>query len=254
VGRVIERLKLTVAYDGRLFSGWQSQPNQNGIQDHLNRALSYLLSEPVKLQGAGRTDAGVHALGQMAHVDVPPGKMKSMAWMAAVNAHLPAEIRVLRCQETPAHFHAQYSAIGKVYRYRIWNAAVFHPLEVGRSWHVPQSLDLDVLQSACDQLTGTHDFASFAANRGQAPETTIRTVQHIRIQRRKELLAVEFEGNGFLYRMVRMLTGTIVRVASRRADLNWIGELLAKPGKTKTNCTAPAAGLYLVKVKYPRAI
>lgn len=97
---------------------------------------------------------------------------------------------------------------------------------------------------------GTHDFASFAANRGQAPETTIRTIRHIGIQRRKELLIMEFDGNGFLYRMVRMLTGTIVRVASRRADLNWIAELLASPGKTKTNCTAPAAGLYLVKVKY----
>ncbi len=250
MGRVIERLKLTVAYDGRLFSGWQSQANQNGIQDHLQRAFSHLLSEPVKLYGAGRTDAGVHALGQMAHVDVPMGKMIPPAWMAAVNAHLPGEIRVIQCQAAAAHYHAQYSAIGKVYRYRIWNATVFHPLEVGRSWHVPQSLDLDTLQGACDRLIGTHDFASFAANRGQAPETTIRTIRHIGIQRRKELLIMEFDGNGFLYRMVRMLTGTIVRVASRRADLNWIAELLASPGKTKTNCTAPAAGLYLVKVKY----
>jgi tRNA pseudouridine38-40 synthase len=250
VGPPLERLKLTVAYDGRPFSGWQSQPNENAIQDHLERAFSQIASVPVKIHGAGRTDSGVHALGQVAHVDVPRRKLNPATWTAAANAYLPAEIRVLRCQLASADFHAQYSAVGKVYRYRIWTAAVFHPLEVERAWHVPHHLDFDILRVASDRLTGTHDYASFAANREKAAETTTRTIHQIRIQRRKEFVILEFHGNGFLYRMVRMLTGTIVRVASRKADLGWIVELLAKPGKSKTNCTAPAGGLYLVKVKY----
>jgi tRNA pseudouridine38-40 synthase len=246
----LERLKLTVAYDGRPFSGWQSQPNENGIQDHLKRAFSQIVSAPVKLYGAGRTDSGVHALGQVAHVDVPRRKMNPATWMAAVNAHLPAEIRVIRCKPASTAFHAQYSAVGKVYRYRIWNAPILHPMEVGRCWHVPQPLDFDILRTASDRLTGTHDFASFAANRGKSAEITTRTIHQVRIQHRKELVTLEFDGNGFLYRMVRMLTGTIVRIALRRADLSWIDELLADPGKTKTNYTAPAGGLYLVRVKY----
>jgi tRNA pseudouridine38-40 synthase len=250
VGPPLERLKLTVAYDGRPFSGWQSQPNENGIQDHLQRAFSQIVLAPVKLHGAGRTDSGVHALGQVAHVEVPRRKMNPANWTAAVNAHLPSEIRVIRCQFASAKFHAQYSAVGKVYRYRIWNAPVFHPLEVGRSWHVPQPLDWEILRAASDQLTGTHDFASFAANRGQPPVTTTRTIHQIRLRHRKELVVLEFDGDGFLYRMVRMLTGTIVRIASQRAESSWIAELLNHPGKAKTNCTAPAGGLYLVKVKY----
>jgi tRNA pseudouridine38-40 synthase len=245
-----ERLKLTVAYDGRRFSGWQSQPNNNGVQDHLKRAFFEILSAPVKLHGAGRTDAGVHALGQVAHVDVPARKMNANTWMAAVNFRLPPEIRVVHCQSAPAGFHAQFSATGKVYRYRIWNSQIFDPMEIGRSWHVPQSLDADLMRAACDLLTGTHDFASFAANRGKTNESTTRTIHRIRAIRRKELVTLEFDGNGFLYRMVRMLTGSIVRVASSRAELGWITDLLDAPGAPKTNSTAPAEGLYLVRVKY----
>jgi tRNA pseudouridine38-40 synthase len=252
VGPPLERLKLTVAYDGRPFKGWQSQPTKNGIQDHLQRAFSQIVSSPVRLRGAGRTDSGVHALGQVAHVDVPRHKMNPATWTAAVNAHLPAEIRVIRCQAISTDFHAQYSAVGKIYRYRIWNAPVFHPMEIGRSWHIPQRLDFAFLQAASDQLTGTHDFASFAANRGKAGEPTTRTIDRIRIQRRRELVVLDFDGNGFLYRMVRMLTGALVRVASQRANPEWIADLLNHPGKNKTNCTAPASGLYLVQVKYKR--
>jgi tRNA pseudouridine38-40 synthase len=246
----LERLKLIIAYDGSPFSGWQSQPNGNAIQDHLKRAFSQILPGPIKLHGAGRTDSGVHALGQVAHIDVPGEKLNLTGWTAAVNAHLPAEIRVIQCQTVPSDFHSRYSAVGKVYRYRIWNSEVFHPMEIGRAWHVPQALDFDILRAACGLVTGTHDFASFAANRGKAPETTIRTIYRIGIHRRKELLVLEFDGDGFLYRMVRMLTGTIVRVASKRVELDWMADLLANPGKTKTNCTAPAEGLYLVKVRY----
>jgi tRNA pseudouridine38-40 synthase len=246
----LERLKLTVAYDGRPFGGWQSQPNKNGVQDHLKGAFLALLSEPVKLCGAGRTDSGVHALGQVAHVDVPRHKFNPAKWIAALNAHLPPQIRVIRCQVAPNSFHSQYSAVGKVYQYRLWNDPVFHPLEIGRSWHVPQSLELPALRAAADRFIGTHDFASFAANRGKAVETTTRTIHHIQVRHRKELISIDFDGDGFLYRMVRMLTGAIVRVASGREDLRWLDQLLNSPGKTKASYTAPPEGLYLVKVKY----
>jgi tRNA pseudouridine38-40 synthase len=127
---------------------------------------------------------------------------------------------------------------------------VFHPLEIGRSWHVPQILDLRTLRAAADHLTGTRDFASFSAKRGKAIEATTRTIHQIRIRHRQQLISIEFNGNGFLYRMVRMLTGALVRVASGRQDLNWIDRLLSEPGVTKASYTAPAQGLYLVKVKY----
>jgi tRNA pseudouridine38-40 synthase len=250
VGRPLERLKLTVAYDGRPFSGWQSQPNENGIQDHLKRAFSHLVDAPVRLQGAGRTDSGVHALGQVAHVDVPRHKMTGLTWTSAVNAHLPPEIRVIQCRPVSARFHAQYSAVGKIYQYRIWNAPVRHPMEIGRSWHIPQPLDLNLLRAACNLLIGTHDFASFAANRGKPGESTIRIIDQIRVRHQKELVTLVFDGNSFLYRMVRMLTGALARVALKRADVCWIDELLGNPGKNKTNSTAPANGLYLVRVKY----
>jgi tRNA pseudouridine38-40 synthase len=246
----VERLKLTIAYDGRPFSGWQSQPSQNSVQDHLRCAFSEILSVPVNLHGAGRTDAGVHALGQVAHVDVPQQRMHPATWIAAVNAHLPPEIRVLGCRPVSANFHAQFSATGKIYRYRLWNAAILNPMEIGRCWHVPQALDRDLIRDASNLLSGTHDFASFAANRGKGKEPSVRTIHRIRIQYRQELVTFEFDGSGFLYRMVRMLTGTIIRVATRRAELSWIEALLANPGIAKTNCTAPAYGLYLVKVKY----
>jgi tRNA pseudouridine38-40 synthase len=246
----VERLKITIAYDGRPFSGWQSQPSRNSVQDHLRHAFSEILSVPVNLHGAGRTDAGVHALGQVTHVDVPPKRMNPATWLTAVNARLPPEIRVIGCRSVSSNFHAQLSATGKTYRYRIWNAAILDPMEIGRSWHVPQPLDRNLIRDASRLLSGTHDFASFAANRGKGREPSVRTIHHIRVQHRKELVTLEFDGSGFLYRMVRMLTGTIVRVATGRADLDWIEALLANPGATKTNCTAPAHGLYLLKVKY----
>jgi tRNA pseudouridine38-40 synthase len=244
-----ERLKLTIAYDGRPFSGWQSQPNGNGIQDHLKNAFCKMLAQPVKLHGAGRTDAGVHAFAQVAHVDVPYRKYALHTWTPALNARLPPEIRVLRCVHARDDFHAQYSAVGKVYRYRIWNDPIHHPLEIGRSWHVPQLLDLEALQSARSRLIGTHDFASFAANRGLLKETT-RTIHNIQIRHRRELLTLEFAANGFLYRMARMLIGSMAKVASGGKPLSWIDQLLQEPGKQKANFTAPAEGLYLLKVIY----
>jgi tRNA pseudouridine38-40 synthase len=244
------RLRLTIAYDGGSFSGWQSQTNRNGVQDHLNRVFQLLASGSGKIHGAGRTDAGVHALGQVAHIDVPSARFPTATWISAANSHLPPAIRILRCQVAAPAFHAQFSATGKIYCYRIWNHPIFNPLEIGRSWHVPYPLDLARLRLAASHLLGTHDFASFAANRGKPGESTIRTIHSIKIQGGRRLLNLRFDGNGFLYRMVRMLTGAIVRVARKRESTEWIERLLLQPGKVKASFTAPPEGLYLVKVKY----
>jgi tRNA pseudouridine38-40 synthase len=133
--------------------------------------------------------------------------------------------------------------------YRIWNNPIHHPLEIGRSWHIAQPVDLDVLESVRTRLIGTHDFASFAANRGRLDDT-IRTIHQVEITRRKELLTLRFAANGFLYRMVRMLTGSMTKVAAGGKPMEWIDKLLDEPGKQKTNFLAPAEGLYLFKVLY----
>jgi tRNA pseudouridine38-40 synthase len=245
-----ERLRLTIAYDGGAFSGWQSQPNGNAVQDHLVTALQQILGAAPKIHGAGRTDAGVHALAQVAHVDVPRGKFSREVWRAALNAHLPREIRVLRCQSAPPDFHARFSARGKVYRFRIWNATFLHPLELNRSWHVPRELSIDVMRKAAAVFVGTHDFAAFAANRGTPPESTVRTISNISVRRKSSVITLDYSGNGFLYRMVRLLTGSIVQVALGRRELAWLKELLDEPKGRKSHHLAPAEGLYLVRVKY----
>jgi tRNA pseudouridine38-40 synthase len=252
----LDRLKLTLAFDGAKFSGWQSQPNHNGIQDHLLEGFARLLRNEdslqfaVKIEGAGRTDAGVHALGQVAHVDVPKGRLSLQAWRSALNANLPHEIRIMECRTVPSSFHAQQSAKGKVYRYRIWNAAILPPLELGRAWQVGNPLSIGALRSAVALAQGTHDFASFAANRGKPENSTVRSLRRVKVKKRGSLVILEFEGTGFLYRMVRLLTGSLVEIGRGRKDETWFKSLLDKPGNPKTNYLAPAHGLYLAKVIY----
>ncbi len=245
------RLRLLVAYDGRPFDGWQSQARGNTVQDHLETAFSRLCGEArIPVHGSGRTDAGVHARGQVAHADVPDrARHPPERWRLALNAHLPAAIRVLDVRFASAGFHARFSARGKIYRYRLWNGPVLDPLEVGRAWHFPDGLDMAVFRRGTELLLGQHDFASFAANRGHAPQTTVRTLRRIAIRRQSSLLTVDYEGDGFLYKMVRLLTGTLVRCAQGRASLDWMHELLACRG-TKTSFAAPAEGLYLMRVLY----
>jgi len=246
------RLRLLIAYDGRPFRGWQSQATKDAVQDHLEAAFAETIGEKVSVQGSGRTDAGVHALGQVAHADVPAERLPLTSWQGALNNFLPPEIRVLRVTHTSADFHARFNARGKIYTYRIWNTQYLHPLEIGRVWHMPSAVDLEVVRAAAALLEGQHDFASFAANRapGFVAETTVRTIQHIGITKRGELITLRYEGDGFLYKMVRLLTGTMIRCAQGRESLDFIRELLATAGKRKTSFAAPAEGLYLTRVLY----
>src|SRR4051812_25282171 len=142
-----QRLKLTVAYDGSCFAGWQSQKHGNTVQDVLERAFGRIAGHAVGVQGAGRTDSGVHALAQCAHVDVEPGRMEPARWLAAVNSALPPQLRLTGCRPVKADFHARFSARGKIYRYRIWCGPILPPLEFGRAWHLRRQLDRNLMET-----------------------------------------------------------------------------------------------------------
>jgi len=243
------KLRLTVAYNGSPFSGWQSQPDGNTIQDRLEKAFASLCVGRVPVHGAGRTDAGVHAVGQCAHADVPDGRFEPEGWLRALNAHLPAEIRVMRARRARANFHARFSAWGKVYRYTIWNGPVIPPLEKQRAWHVHQKLDFEILKSVCALFTGPHDFAAFSAKRSKEPESTERTIRSLRVVRHGPEITLTFEGDGFLYKMVRMIAGSAVRCAMGRMAPEELAARL-RDGSPRTTCVAPAGGLCLLRVVY----
>ncbi len=243
------RLRFIIAYDGRAYSGWQSQRSANTIQDILEKALQKVAGRHITVHGAGRTDAGVHALGQCAHTDVFATMMDPAEWQRALNANLPPTIRVMKSSRAAASFHARFSAKGKVYRYLIRNGPVLPPQEFGRVWHVPQTVRLDILRQALAHLVGEHDFRAFSAQRGKLPSDTRRTIQKVSLAHRGELLTLTFQGDGFLYKMVRMLTAAIVRVAQSRDSLESL-QLRLKTGAPRSNHVAPPDGLTLMRVLY----
>jgi tRNA pseudouridine38-40 synthase len=239
------RLRLVIAYDGSGFRGWQSQAGGGTVQDCLEAAFKTLCGTRVPVHGAGRTDAGVHALGQCAHADVT----REMDWVTALNGNLPREIRVLKCSRARGDFHARFSAKGKIYTYRIVHAAVLPPFELRRAWHVPGPLDLEAMRRAARALEGRHDFKAFAANRGKPEEDTTRTIYKVSITRRGPAVTLRFHGDGFLYKMVRLMTGALVKTGQGRAPVESIAKYLEGSGG-KCSFAAPAEGLYLARVIY----
>ena len=244
------RLKLIVAYDGAPFAGWQSQSHRNTVQDNLERAFERVTGGGARVHGAGRTDAGVHALAQCAHVDVPNKSLSADRWIKALNALLPSAIRVLRCRYVSKDFHGRLSAKGKIYRYRIWNASVLPPFEYRLAWHIAQPLDLKILKSAARHFVGTHDFASFAANRGKSERSTIRTINSVRVRQKGPCVTIEFDGDGFLYKMVRLIVGALVKCAFGKMRIEEVVSRLDSGKVRSARFAAPAEGLYLVRVRY----
>ena len=243
------RLKLIVAYDGAPFAGWQSQSHSNTVQDHLERALERVIGRVARVHGAGRTDAGVHALAQCAHVDVLKF-LPTDRWIKALNGLLPSTIRVLRCRYVSNDFHARLSAKGKIYRYRIWTAPVLPPFEYRRVWHIPRPLDLRVVKTAAKHFVGTHDFAGFAANRGKAERSTVRTINSVSVRQNGPCVIIEFDGDGFLYKMVRLMVGALVKCALGKMRIEEITSRLHSGAPGTGRFTAPAEGLHLVRVRY----
>ena len=245
-----QRLKLTIAYDGSHFAGWQSQKHGNTVQDHVERAIKGIIGRPARIHGAGRTDAGVHALAQCAHVDVPANRMSPERWIAALNSGLPPQVRILRCQRVKSDFHARFSAAGKIYRYRIWSGPVLPPLEYGRAWHLRRDLDFEKIRTAATNFVGKHDFAGFAANRGKPEQDTVRTIKRVLVRRTGDLGVIEFDGDGFLYKMVRLMVGALIDCASGKLELAELVARLKKTNAEEHRLAAPACGLYLVRVRY----
>ncbi len=253
------RLKLTLSYDGQPWQGWQSQPNGLGIQDQVQQALSLIAKAPVSVEGSGRTDAGVHALAQIAHCDVPIAlRMEPHNWIRAANAVLPPSIRVQACEFAEPSFHARFQTSGKIYRYRIWRPNVMNPFEQGRAWHVYGELDVDKLRRCAALLPGTHNFVRLSANRGdlseearrEDPEVTTRTIHRVEVVENGDFLTFEIEGDGFLYKMVRLITGSLIQVARGRDSEDWFADLLHNPAGIKSHQCALPDGLYLVRVMY----
>jgi tRNA pseudouridine38-40 synthase len=244
------RLKLIIAYDGAQFAGWQSQTHRNTIQDHVERAFERVLGKPARVHGAGRTDAGVHALAQCAHVDLPNDRLSAVRWTEALNTFLPPTIRVLRCQYVSNDFHARLSAKGKIYRYRIWLAPVLPPLEYRRTWHIAHPIDLKILKPAANHFVGTHDFAGFASNRGKPEKSTTRTIYSVHVRHKGSCLTIEFDGDGFLYKMVRLIVGSLVKCALGKTRIEDITARLDSGQVGSARFAAPAEGLFLVRVRY----
>ncbi len=247
---VSRRFKIVVAYDGGGFAGWQSQAHQNTVQDRLEAALHSVTREHSTVHGSGRTDTGVHALGQCAHFDLVGSKWSSETLQKALNAVLSPAIRVLQCRVVSSNFHARFKIKKKTYRYRIWNAGVLSPFEVGRAWHISRPLDRVRLKSALSLCKGRHDFAAFSANTGRRIDDTFRTISRASLRGSGSCLAIEVEGEGFLYKMVRLLVGAAVLHAQGEVSLATIKSDLAEGRAHGRRLVAPACGLYLVRVRY----
>jgi len=244
---------LVVAYDGRDFAGWQVQPDHPTVQGVLEAALDRVhgvAPGTVRIVGAGRTDAGVHALGQVASYH-PPTPRSPDVLRAALAGLLPETVRVLAVREMPGEFHACRSATGKVYRYRLVNRELALPFEAPFAWHVRALLDLGAMRAATAHLVGRHDFAAFQTA-GSPTETTVRTVRRLEVRERPGgIVEVEAEADGFLYRMVRNLVGLLVEVGLGRRLPEDAARVLAARDRSAAGRTAPARGLCLVRVLYP---
>ncbi len=245
----MHKYKLTLSYDGTEYVGWQIQPNGTSIQGSIEGALTTLLKTPTRVHGAGRTDAGTHALAQTAHF-ASESELDSRQMLRALNGMLPYDIRILELRQVEQTFHAQYSAVGKEYHYHLWLGPTVAPFVRRYRHHIPYPLDLDLLQQAAAKFVGTHDFATFA-NLGSTVKTTVRTIHRIDVIEQEGGVRLEFQGNGFLYKMVRNLVGTLIEVASGKRDIAEIEALLEAKDRRVGGIAAPAHALFLVKVAYP---
>ena len=241
--------KLTIQYDGSRYDGWQKQGNtDNTIQGKLEGVLSRLAGEPVEVHGAGRTDAGVHAEGQVASVKLP-GARTAAEVMACLNHYLPEDIAVIAAEEADDRFHARLSAKGKVYRYAIRMGDTPDVFRRKYRYRVEEPLDVDAMCRAAEKLCGTHDFRAFCANK-RYKKSTVRTVYAIDVAVEGADLTLTYHGDGFLYNMVRILTGTLLEVGQGLRRPEEMEDILASLDRANAGKTAPAQGLTLVEVEY----
>lgn len=245
------RFFLTLEYDGSDFVGWQRQSNGTSVQACLEAAVRALTGEVVVVFAAGRTDAGVHALGQVAHADLP-SRFSETQLPLALNAHLPASIRVIAARQMPddsTPLHARFSATGRSYRYRILNRRIAPALLRGRVWHLSSPLDVDAMHTAAQHLVGNHDFTSFRSTGCQA-KSPIRTLDKLAVSRQGDEVVVDVAALSFLHNQVRIMVGSLVLVGQNKWQPDDMARVLADKDRSKAGATAPPHGLYFVRVEY----
>jgi tRNA pseudouridine38-40 synthase len=245
----LRHLKLTIAYDGALYAGWQLQPNGKTVQEVVEGALAKIAGRAVRIHGSGRTDAGVHARGQVANCSLNT-PLAAATFKRALNANLPEDIRVMRVQEVGAKFHARFSAKGKKYRYQIDCGAVADPFQRAYAWHHPRPLNLGAMRTAARLLKGRHDFSALSANPMRAVESTVRTISKLTVTKQGSLITITVSADGFLYKMVRSIVGALVKVGEERMTVEQLRELVKARKRTALVETAPAHGLFLWRVFY----
>lgn len=242
------RLLLVLAWDGTAYHGWQRQKEHPSVQAALEEAVRRITGEAVPVVGSGRTDRGVHALGHAAHVTlrsaIAPEKLQR-----ALNAVLPPDIRVLAVRERPLSFHARFSAKGRWYRYYLYNAEPVSPFWVRYAWHYPRPLDLGRIRRALAALKGTHDFTSFCALKDENP-SKVRTLRRATVRTEGPLVVFDLEADAFLYNMVRVIVGTLVRTDPSELTPRRMREILERKDRRAAGETAPAHGLFLMRVMY----
>ena len=244
----MRRIKLVVSYDGTAYCGWQLQPNGVTIEEVLNQALSSLLKEDIQVIGASRTDSGVHAMGNVAVFDtesrIPGDKI-----CFALNQRLPDDVRIQASEEVPLTFHPRKANCVKTYEYKILNRKIDMPLQRLYSYFCYFNLDLEKMQKAASYLIGEHDFKSFCTVRTQAEET-VRTIYSLTVTKADDLITIRISGSGFLYNMVRILTGTLVEVGLGKTNPEDMPKILEAKDRSKSGATLPPRGLILVNVEY----
>jgi tRNA pseudouridine38-40 synthase len=244
------RFRATLEYDGLDFAGWQRQPGRRSVQGTLEEALAALVNEPVAVIGAGRTDAHVHATGQVAHFDIETAHWAPEALQAALNAWLPRDMAVQALAVAPVGFHARYSALSRTYAYTVCVRPVRSPLLRRTSWHVRGPLELERMAAAAAMLVGSHDFGAFG--RPMTPGgPTVRCLDYCEVQAQDERLVIEVRANAFLRHQVRRMVGLLVDVGRGRFDLADVERLLRREAGGPRPRRAPAQGLVLVVVAYP---
>ena len=246
------RLAIGLEYDGGNYHGWQAQSGSPSVQDAVNQALSRVADHEVRCMGAGRTDAGVHAIEQVAHFDTG-AERRPRDWLLGANTYLPEDVNLLWVRQVKTDFHARHSATARTYAYLVLNRAVRSALERSRAWLIRDPLDAGAMHQAAQALLGEQDFSSFRAAACQA-KSPVRRIHSIQVRRTGERVWITCRANGFLQRMVRNMAGSLALVGRGRQSPEWLAEILAARRREAAGPAAPAQGLYLCGIAYPETV
>lgn len=244
----MRNLKIIVSYDGTRYGGWQRQINATTVQEMLEKALKALTGEDITLHGSGRTDSGVHALGQVLNFKTE-SSIPTERFALALNSKLPEDIRALQAEEMPVDFHSRFSAKSKAYLYQIDRGVIASPFYRRYAWHVSKPLNVEAMNRAKGAFLGEHDFAAFMAT-GSCVHQTSRKIHRFELSEHHQILKIEVEGNGFLYNMVRIMVGTLVEIGHEKIGAEDLPMIIDSKNRKLAGMTAPAKGLFLKEVHY----